>query len=93
MNSVPLHEAGVASGANSAIRELGGVLGVAVLASVFIHHGGYRSPQAFISGFTPAIWIAVALSTIGILAAIATGSRGRATVDQADVAPLQPQPA
>ncbi len=93
MSSVPLSELGVASGANSAIRELGGVVGVAVLASVFIHHGGYRSPQAFFSGFTPAIWAAVALSAIGILAAIATGSRRRAAVDQADVAQLQPQPA
>ncbi|MGH2882741.1 MAG: MFS transporter, partial [Solirubrobacteraceae bacterium] len=93
MSSVPLCEAGVASGVNSAIRELGGVVGVAVLASVFIHHGGYRTPQAFISGFTSAIWAAVALSAIGILAAIATGSRRRAGVDQTDFAQLEPQPA
>lgn len=93
MSSVPLSEAGVASGANSAIRELGGVVGVAVLASVFINHGGYHSPQAFFSGFTAAIWVAVALSAIGVLAAIATGGRRRAAVDQADVAQLQPQPA
>ncbi|MGH2868173.1 MAG: MFS transporter [Solirubrobacteraceae bacterium] len=93
MSSVPLSEAGVASGVNSAIRELGGVVGVAVLASVFIHHGGYQSPHAFFNGFTPAIWAAVALSAIGILAAIATGSRRQATVDQADVALLEPQPA
>ena len=92
MSSVPLHEAGVASGANSAIRELGGVVGVAVLASVFTHHGGYRSPQMFVSGFTPALWVAVALSSTGILAAIATGSR-RNVAGAADAAQLQPQPA
>ena len=34
-------EEGQASGANNAIRELGGVFGVAVLASVFAHYGGY----------------------------------------------------
>ena len=36
-------EEGQASGANNAIRELGGVFGVAVLASVFAHDGGYTS--------------------------------------------------
>ena len=92
MSSVPLSQAGVASGANSAIRELGSVIGVAVLASEFIHHGGYRNPHAFVNGFTPAIWVAVALSAIGILAAIATGSRGRAGVAESDLPPLT-QPA
>jgi MFS family permease len=73
MSSVPIEEAGVASGANSAIRELGGVLGVAVLASVFIHDGGYTNPHAFIDGFTPAVWVAVGLSALGIIAATLTG--------------------
>ena len=35
-------EEGQASGANNAIRELGGVFGVAVLASVFARYGGYE---------------------------------------------------
>jgi hypothetical protein len=39
MGSVPIQEAGLASGANSAKRELGGVFGVAILASVFAAHG------------------------------------------------------
>ena len=39
VGSVPLAEAGVASGTNSTIRELGGVLGVAVLATVFVRPG------------------------------------------------------
>jgi len=38
---------GQASGATNAIRELGGVIGVAVLASVFSANGSYASPQAF----------------------------------------------
>ena len=42
--SVRPSEAGKASGANNAIREIGGVMGVAVLASVFSANGGYESP-------------------------------------------------
>ncbi len=48
--SVRTDQAGQASGATNAIRELGGVLGVAVLATVFTSAGGYGSPQAFVNG-------------------------------------------
>ena len=47
-------EAGQASGATNAIRELGGVLGVAVLATVFASNGSYASPQAYMDGMTSA---------------------------------------
>src|SRR5881275_2302844 len=43
LSSVRPEEEGQASGANNAIRELGGVFGVAVLASIFAHYGGYAS--------------------------------------------------
>ena len=43
LSSVRPEQEGQASGANNAIRELGGVFGVAVLAAVFAHYGGYRS--------------------------------------------------
>jgi MFS family permease len=75
MGSVPLSEAGVASGTNSMIRELGGVFGVAVLASVFARPGVYTSQHAFIAGFTPALWVAVAFSGLGALAALLTAAR------------------
>jgi EmrB/QacA subfamily drug resistance transporter len=65
--SVRPEQAGQASGANNTIRELGGVLGVAVLASVFTSHGGYTSPAAFIAGLHPTLWIAVAVLTAGAL--------------------------
>ena len=42
LSSVRPEEQGKASGANNAIRELGGVLGVAVLAAVFSGAGSYR---------------------------------------------------
>ena len=42
LSAVRPSEEGQASGANNAIRELGGVFGVAVLAAVFSHVGGYE---------------------------------------------------
>ena len=53
LSSVRPEEEGQASGANNAIRELGGVFGVAVLASVFAHYGGYGSGQSFVDGLGP----------------------------------------
>ena len=53
LGAVRPEEAGQASGANNAIRELGGVLGVAVLAAVFTGAGGFESPQAFNDGLVP----------------------------------------
>ena len=53
LSSVRPEEQGKASGANNAIRELGGVLGVAVLASVFSGAGGYRTGETFVSGLVP----------------------------------------
>ena len=41
LSAVRGEEEGQASGANNAIRELGGVFGVAVLASIFAAQGGY----------------------------------------------------
>jgi EmrB/QacA subfamily drug resistance transporter len=80
MGSVPREETGVASGANSAIRQLGGVFGVAVLAAVFAQQGDYGTPQSFTHGFTAALWVGVALSGLGLPAAIAAPRRHRERV-------------
>jgi EmrB/QacA subfamily drug resistance transporter len=63
-------EEGKASGANNAIREVGGVLGVAVLASIFARVGGYESPQTFNDGLVPALWVGAAVVGIGALLAL-----------------------
>jgi EmrB/QacA subfamily drug resistance transporter len=63
-------EAGQASGATNAIRELGGVMGVAVLASVFSAHGGYASPQAFVDGLTAAMPYGAGVLAAGALVAL-----------------------
>jgi hypothetical protein len=70
LSSVRVDQAGQASGANNAIREVGGVLGVAVLASVFTGAGGYTSPQAFVNGLVPAVWVGVAVLAAGALTAL-----------------------
>ena len=71
LSSVKPEEEGQASGANNAIRELGGVFGVAVLAAVFTANGGYASGQQFVDGMTPAVLIGAALVAVGAIAAFA----------------------
>jgi EmrB/QacA subfamily drug resistance transporter len=75
LSSVRPHEEGQASGANNAIRELGGVFGVAVLASIFSRYGGYTSGQAFIDGLHPAIWVGAVVVLAGAIAAFAIPRR------------------
>src|SRR4051794_6887856 len=71
LSSVRPEQEGQASGANNAIRELGGVFGVAVLAAVFTVDGGYASGQQFVDGMTPAVMIGAALVAVGAVAAFA----------------------
>jgi EmrB/QacA subfamily drug resistance transporter len=69
--SVRTDQAGQASGATNAIRELGGTLGIAVLATVFTSNGSYTSPQAFVNGLVPAMWVGVGVLALGALIAAA----------------------
>ncbi|MEV0414489.1 DHA2 family efflux MFS transporter permease subunit [Streptomyces sp. NPDC050448] len=76
MSTVSPADQGKASGANNALREVGGALGVAVLASVFSAQGGYESPQAFTDGTVPALWIgAVAVAVAAAFALLVPGKR------------------
>jgi len=70
LRSVRPQEAGQASGATNAVRELGGVMGVAVLASVFSANGSYASPEAFTDGLVAALPIGATVLAIGALAAL-----------------------
>jgi EmrB/QacA subfamily drug resistance transporter len=69
LSAVRPEQEGKASGANNAIREVGGVLGVAVLASIFARTGGYASPETFTEGLVPAIWVGAIV--VGVGAALA----------------------
>ena len=60
LSSVRRDQEGIASGANNAIRELGGVFGIAVLGAVFSARGGYTSSAAFTSGMSAAVWAGAA---------------------------------
>jgi len=86
LRAVRPEEAGQASGANNAIRELGGVMGVAVLASVFTASGGYESPQAFVDGLVPAMYVGAAVLAAG--AAIALAVPGIRTERRASFDPV-----
>jgi EmrB/QacA subfamily drug resistance transporter len=71
LSSVRAREEGQASGANNTIRELGGVFGVAVLAAVFSHVGGYQTAQSFTDGTTAAVLVGAVVVAVGAVAAFA----------------------
>jgi hypothetical protein len=70
---------GKAAGANSMMRELGGVFGIAVVVAVFAAAGSYASAHAFTNGFGAAIGVASGLSLCGAIAGLALPGRRRAT--------------
>jgi EmrB/QacA subfamily drug resistance transporter len=87
LSSVRLDEAGPASGATNTVREIGGVLGVAVLATVFTDAGGFGSPQAYVDGLTPAVWVGAAVLAVGAaIALLVPGRRDAASMAHAEVA-------
>ena len=76
LSTVRPEQEGKASGATNAIRELGGVFGVAVLAAVFAGRGSYVSGEAFVDGMVPAIWVgAIFVAIAAVLAAFIAGRR------------------
>ena len=98
LSAVRPEEAGQASGATNTIREIGGVLGVAVLASVFTGTGGYEiaaGVQRRPRGRRPAVGAVVV--ALGALAALAIpGKSAQPTTAVAGEAPsttAAPQPA
>jgi hypothetical protein len=93
LSAVRTDQEGKASGANNAIREVGGVFGVAVLASVFSAYGSYASPTTYLAGLVPAVWVGAAIVAVGAVAALAIPARlgflsmpGTTRVDEASVA-------
>jgi EmrB/QacA subfamily drug resistance transporter len=86
LSAVRPEEEGKASGINNAIREVGGVFGVAVLASVFANYGGYASPQAFADGLVPAVWVGAAVLAVGAVVSLAIPRKRRAREEAVEVA-------
>jgi EmrB/QacA subfamily drug resistance transporter len=79
LSSVRPEQEGQASGAGNAIRELGGVFGVAVLAAIFARAGSYASPQAFVDGIVPAVYVGAVVVAVGAVAAFAIPRTRRST--------------
>jgi len=75
VSSVPDEALGKAAGANSMMRELGGVFGIALAVAVFAGAGSYISPAAFTDGFAPAIGVAAMLSLVGAFAGLSLPGR------------------
>ncbi|MFE1841666.1 DHA2 family efflux MFS transporter permease subunit [Streptomyces sviceus] len=83
MSSVLPKEQGIASGANNALREVGGALGIAVMASIFSSQGGYDSGQSFVDGLRPALVTGAAVVALAGVAALLIPSRKRVVVAEA----------
>ncbi|MCT9084440.1 MFS transporter [Streptomyces fulvoviolaceus] len=77
MSSVIPKEQGIASGANNALREVGGALGIAVMASIFSAQGGYETGQTFVDGLRPALVTGAAVVALAGVAALLIPSRKR----------------
>jgi EmrB/QacA subfamily drug resistance transporter len=77
LTAVGPRDEGKASGASNAIREVGGVLGVAVLASIFSSVGGYETPEIFNDGLVAATWAGAAVVGVGALVALAVPAKRR----------------
>ena len=82
-----VEDIGKAAGANSMMRELGGVFGIAVAAALFAGAGSYASPDAFLDGFAPAVAALAGFSALGAIVALALPGRRR-TADALAVGPF-----
>jgi MFS family permease len=92
LSAVRPEEEGEASGANNALREMGGVFGVAVLAAIFAQYGSYPTPpdfsgQPFVDGLTPAMWVGAVVVGVGALIALLIPRSGRQRDPEADNIP------
>lgn len=80
LGAVAPAEIGKASGTFNMLRFLGGVLGVAVLATAFAARGHFDSAAAFNDGFAAAMGLAAALSLAGAIAGLWLPGRALAAV-------------
>ncbi|MBL1078012.1 MFS transporter [Nocardia sp. 2] len=70
MASAAPDDRAMASGINSTLREVGVALGIAVLASVFASTGSYLTPQSYVDGLVPAVWVGAVIVAVGAVIAL-----------------------
>ena len=86
--SVRPDDLGPASGVNNAVREIGGVLGIAVVALAFTAGGSFTNQATVAHGFRAAAGLCAAISLAGALAGVLTAPRP----PRQDHAPTSPAP-
>jgi EmrB/QacA subfamily drug resistance transporter len=79
--------AGKASGTNNAIREVGGVFGVAVLSTIFSQSGSLSSAKTFVDGVVPSLWVGASVVAVGALVALLIPRGRTAPVAEPAVSP------
>lgn len=84
MGAAPPPMIGKASGTYNALRQLGGVFGLAICAAVFAARGGYASPAAFSAGIGPALGACAALSAAGAAVGLFLPGRSRPPAPDAE---------
>ncbi|ASW53321.1 MFS transporter [Plantactinospora sp. KBS50] len=90
----PQHLAGVASGTSNALRQLGTVLGIAVLGAIFSAAGGYADGAQFVAGMRAGQFVgAVVLVGAALVALAIPNDRVPASAALSDGAPAESAPA
>jgi EmrB/QacA subfamily drug resistance transporter len=92
LSSVRPEEEGQASGANNAMREFGGVLGVTIVAAIFATRGHYPAPpdfsgQPFVDGLKPAVWVGASIVAVGALICLLIPKPSRQLAPEAQAQP------
>jgi MFS family permease len=79
---------GPAAGVNNAVREIGGVLGIAVVSLAFTGAGGFTTPAAVTHGFAAAITVCAGIGLTGALAGLLAPRLPRPGAGRQSRAPL-----
>ena len=91
LGAVRRDQEGIASGVNNALREFGGVLGIAVMGAVFSANGGYgptateSADRHFMDGLIPAVFTGAAILVVATVAMALVPGRRPATAGASTV--------
>jgi EmrB/QacA subfamily drug resistance transporter len=87
---VPSRFEGVASGTSNALRQLGTVLGIAVLGSVFSAYGGYATRETFVAGAQAGMRVGAVILAAGAVLILLAPRAGRQVAPTEEPLALEP---